>query len=129
MKFKFNLKYLLAFIILFLIELFIALYVRDKIIRPFIGDMLVVILIYAFVRAFISANYKKIAWGVFAFACFVEVCQYFKIVEILGLQNNELAVIVIGTTFTWGDILAYFVGILLVLFYERRFGEGRGNND
>jgi DNA integrity scanning protein DisA with diadenylate cyclase activity len=124
MKFKFNPRYLFVFIILFLIELFIALYVRDKIIRPFVGDMLVVILIYVFVRTFIAADYRKIAFGVFIFACFVEVCQYFKIVEILGLQNNEWAVIVIGTTFTWGDILAYFIGTLVILFYERRFGAG-----
>lgn len=123
MKIKFNPKYLLAFVILFLIELFIALYVRDKIIRPFIGDALVVISIYTFIKIFLAGNHKEIAWGVFAFACFVEVCQYFKIVEILGVQDNEIATIVIGTTFSWGDILAYFIGTLVILWYEYRWGK------
>lgn len=38
--------YLAASIIVFIIELIIALYVHDRIIRPYIGDMLVVVLVY-----------------------------------------------------------------------------------
>ena len=40
--------YLAAFVILFLIEAAIALWVHDRFIRPYIGDVLVVVLVYVF---------------------------------------------------------------------------------
>ncbi|MFT5385169.1 MAG: hypothetical protein ACI81W_002574, partial [Saprospiraceae bacterium] len=36
---------------LFLIEVGIAVFIQDRIIRPYIGDLLVVILIYCFIRS------------------------------------------------------------------------------
>ena len=68
MNFHFDLKYLPLTIIFFLIEIFIALFVDDKIIRPFIGDAIVVVLLYCFVRIFLNMNYLKIAVGVLFFA-------------------------------------------------------------
>jgi len=44
---KKRIKYALATIAIFLIELLIALFVRDRFIRPYVGDMLVVVLIYS----------------------------------------------------------------------------------
>ena len=44
-KFRARCGYLAVGIVVFLIELIIALYVHDHIIRPYIGDMLVVVLI------------------------------------------------------------------------------------
>ncbi|NRX53022.1 putative membrane protein YfcA [Clostridium beijerinckii] len=41
-----NYKYLYIFIVLFLIEVYIGAFIHDNIIRPFIGDVLVVCLIY-----------------------------------------------------------------------------------
>ena len=46
--------YLAASIIVFIIELIIALYVHDRIIRPYIGDMLVVVLVYCFCLLYTS---------------------------------------------------------------------------
>ena len=52
-KYRARWGYLAASIIVFIIELIIALYVHDRIIRPYIGDMLVVVLVYCFVRVFV----------------------------------------------------------------------------
>ncbi|WP_201768006.1 DUF2809 domain-containing protein [Acaryochloris sp. CCMEE 5410] len=41
----------------------------------------------------------------------VEVLQYFKILELLGLGSSSLARTVIGTTFSWEDLVAYRLGI------------------
>jgi hypothetical protein len=115
----FNRNYFLLTILLFVIEVFIALYVNDNFIRPYLGDVLVVILIYCFVKSFLKISVTKAAIGVLLFAFFVETLQYFAIIEILGLQDNQLARTVIGTSFAWEDILAYLVGIVIVIVCEK----------
>ena len=116
---KFNKKYGALALALFLIEVLIALYVKDRIVRPHVGDFLVVILIYCFVRTFYKASYLKVAVGTLLFSYLVEVLQYFKIVEVLGLQTNAVARTVIGTGFDWIDLLTYTAGILTVIWFER----------
>ena len=113
--FTFRVKYFVAFLFLFFIEFFISKYFTDTFIRPFIGDVLVVILIYCFLNAFINFDRKKIAFGVLIFACVIEVLQAFHFVELLGLSNNHIASIVLGSTFDWKDILAYVIGFVICL--------------
>ncbi|MFN3755086.1 DUF2809 domain-containing protein [Flavobacterium sp.] len=115
----FNKTYFLLTIFLFVIEVCIALFVHDNFIRPYFGDVLVVILIYCFVKSFLKASVIKTAIGVLLFAFLVETLQYFAIIEILGLQDNRLARTVIGTSFAWEDILAYIFGIALVIVGEK----------
>ncbi|WP_370524381.1 DUF2809 domain-containing protein [Bacteroides sp. 224] len=107
-----RLFYALCFIALFAIEVLIALHVRDQIIRPYVGDILVVVLVYCFARIFISKPLRLLPLWVFLFACGVEVMQYFQIATLLNLQNNTVARIVIGSTFDWKDIMCYTVGCL-----------------
>ncbi len=115
----FNRKYLLLFILLFFVEVYIALYVHDDIIRPYGGDTLVVILIYFFIRTFFQLPVIKTAVAIFLFACCIEVAQYLNIVDLLHLQNNKIASVVIGTSFAWLDILAYFIGTLAIIFVKQ----------
>ena len=51
-------KYIILTIILLLAEILIALFVHDTIVRPHIGDVFVVILIYCFVRCFIPTGVR-----------------------------------------------------------------------
>ncbi len=118
--FRFNKKYFLFAVILFIIEVLIGMYVTDQFIRPYGGDYLVVILIYYFVRAFIKSSAGTVAIGVLIFSFAVEIAQYFKIVEVIGLKGNRLAEIVIGTGFSWWDMLAYTLGVLTVYLIDRR---------
>lgn len=113
-------RYLRATLFLFLIEVLIALYVHDRIIRPYIGDLIVVILIYCFVKSFLNTPVWPTAIGVLIFSYTIEVLQYFDLVSLLGLQDSELARIVIGRSFAWADLLAYTVGIVILLFFERK---------
>ena len=117
----FNPKYLLLTVLIFAIEVCIALFMTDKIIRPFVGDVLVVGLIYCFFRIFLNFDYRKIAFGVFIFACVIEILQYFDYVKLLGLENNRILSVMMGRTFEWSDFLAYFTGFLLIILLEFLF--------
>ncbi|MFN7115538.1 MAG: DUF2809 domain-containing protein [Saprospiraceae bacterium] len=116
---QFKSLYFITFIILLLSEILIALYLHDGIIRPYIGDFLVVILIYCFVRAFFKVSVVAAAIGVLLFLYMIEILQYFKMVKVLGLQDIKLARIIIGTDFSWLDIMAYTLGIAFVLVIEK----------
>lgn len=118
---KFQYRYFIFAVILFAIEVYIALFVHDEIIRPHIGDLLVVILIYCFLRSFLNLPVLVIAIATLLFSYIVEVLQYFNLVQILELQNSKLARIIIGTSFSWLDILSYTIGIIIVLLIEKIF--------
>ena len=115
-----NRHYLLVTILLFFIEVAIALYIKDSFIRPYFGDFLVVILLYCFLKSFLNLKILTSAIIVFTFSVIIEFLQYLNIIETLGLQNSSLAKTVIGTSFSWLDILTYFLGITFVLFFEKQ---------
>lgn len=119
--FRFSPRFLLYTILFFIIEVLIALYVHDDFIRPYVGDYLVVMLIYCAVRTFIKADTLRIAIGVLLFAYLVEVLQYFRIVDRLGLSGNQLAKTVIGYGFEWLDILAYTLGVITIILADRYY--------
>ena len=119
---QFRFKYLLIFFIFLFIEIFIALFVKDKFIRPYLGDMLVVIVLYFFVKIFTLNKIKFLSIYILLFAILVEFLQYINIVDILNLSNIKFFKILIGTTFDFKDIFCYFLGSipLFVLDYLER---------
>lgn len=117
MKFRFNYKYLISFIIFFIIEILIAVFIHDNFIRPYIGDVLVIILIYMFIKIFVD-KVEKLPIYIFLFAVFVEILQLVKIVELLDLQNNKIISTIIGTTFDVKDLICYFVGSIILIGFE-----------
>ena len=120
MKISWNKRtaYLLATVLIFLLELFIALFVRDNFIRPYVGDMLVVVLIYTFLRIIFPERPRLLPLYVFLFAAGVEALQGMRIVELLGLQDNRFFSVLIGTTFDWKDIVCYGIGCILLGLWE-----------
>lgn len=82
------------------------------------GDFLVVILIYCFLKSFLNIPVLSTAIAVLIFSYCVETLQYFQLVKRLGLEHSKLARIVIGTSFEWIDMLAYTLGIAFVIFIE-----------
>ncbi|RYZ99605.1 MAG: DUF2809 domain-containing protein [Sphingobacteriaceae bacterium] len=118
--FQFRLKYFITGLVIFIIEVIIALFVKDAIIRPHIGDLLVVIMIYCFIRAFFNCTVLQAAAFTLLFSYTIEILQYFKLVELLGLQKSLFARIVIGTHFSWIDMIAYTAGIIIVMLAEKK---------
>lgn len=117
---KKRIYYLVVFVFLLIIEVIIALFVHDKIIRPYMGDVLVVVLLYCFIRVFVPNKFKLMPLFIFIFAALVEGLQYLNLVELLGLQNNSFAKILVGSVFDWRDIACYAIGCILVQIYELR---------
>lgn len=122
--FIFRPKYALLAIALFIIEVLIAIYVHDSFVRPFVGDYLVVFLVYCFVRAFFNMHYLKAAVAVLLFSYLIETLQYFQFVERMGLAKYKILAIALGTSFEWFDILAYTLGFITIILIEYRRGEG-----
>ncbi|PMI37487.1 hypothetical protein BCT30_16515 [Enterovibrio norvegicus] len=98
----------------------IALFVKDSFVRPFLGDELVVVWMYAFLAAFLLVRPLMLSLFVLVFAYCVEIGQYFRLVEVVGLQNNKLASIVIGSTFDWLDLLAYTLGWGVIWVFQKQ---------
>lgn len=117
---RFHKKYFFVTVILFLVEVVIAIYFHDRFIRPYVGDFLVVILLYYFFKTFLHTSVLFIAIPVLLFACLIEAAQYFHLLGLLGFQNNPVLRTVFGSSFEWSDLLAYTLGITLVLIIERR---------
>lgn len=117
-KRKNRIKYAVACIILLILEVLIARYVQDRFVRPYLGDVLVVIVLYTAIRAVIPDKIALLPLYLFIFAAGVEFLQYFKLLQMLGLQKNTFFRIVLGSTFDWKDILCYGVGCVLLGVYE-----------
>ena len=59
--------YIISFLVIFCIEVLIALYVCDNFVRPYIGDVLVVVLVYSFVRIFLPTGIPRMPFYVFLY--------------------------------------------------------------
>lgn len=118
--FQFNKRYFLLTLLLFIVEVLIAMYVHDPIVRPYIGDVLVVILLYCFVRSFLRTPVVPTAIAVLLFSFLIETLQYFQIGHRLGLEHSQVAMTIIGSSFEWIDLIAYTAGFAIVLFIETK---------
>ena len=113
-----RIKYTIAFVLLLFVEVLIALYIHDDFVRPYVGDMLVVIVLYCFVRIFIPYRCSLLPLYLFIFATGIEILQYFRLVQVLGLENNTFLRILIGSVFDIKDIGCYGVGGFLLGIFE-----------
>ena len=104
--------FLCAFFVLLAIEVLIALFVRDAFIRPYGGDILVTILLCCFVRVFFPNKIKLLPLWVFLFSVAVEIGQYLNMVDLIGLGHIPFFRILLGTSFSFWDILCYGAGCL-----------------
>jgi len=96
---------------LFIVEVVIALYVHDGLIRPSGGDVLAALLVYVAFRVVIRrASSLRLALAAFSVGACVEIFQGLQLPERLGLTHYAVLRVVVGTTFQWGDLLAYAMG-------------------
>lgn len=84
----FKSKYAVLFLTLFVLEIYIALYSSDGWVRGFLGDIIVVILLYSLLRLFTAyESALSIAKLSFLIACMAEILQAFEIGKRLGLTG------------------------------------------
>jgi hypothetical protein len=119
MKLRFEKRYFISASALLALEVLIALYLHDKIIRPYVGDVLAPVFLYCLVRSIFVASPKRAAAWVLAISFLLEFLQYIHFLEILGWQHIRWVRIVLGNHFEWADLLAYTGGVALVLWAEQ----------
>lgn len=100
-------------ILLLTVEVFIGMYATGWV-RNYLGDVLVVILLYALVR--LVSPEKPAKWyilptGILVFAFIVEFLQLWGFCDRFGITNRLLRII-IGTGFSTVDLVSYTIGIL-----------------
>lgn len=108
-------RHLLLAIAIFLAEVLIATQLSHVAwIRAYLGDVLVVVLLYAAIRAMLRLNDHAVLLGVFVLACAMEVAQYVHLAERLGYARGDVMYTLIGNTFSWADIGCYAAGCVVV---------------
>jgi hypothetical protein len=119
-------RYLIIALVIFVLEVLVATtFAAVPFIRGSISDILVVALIYYLILAFVRVHEVALALGVLLFAYAVEVGQYFRIADVLGFERGSLMSILIGTTFSWEDLLMYLLGCVLALLSHRYLSQRR----
>lgn len=110
--------YLIAALILFTIEVLIALFVRDTFIRPYIGDVLAVALVYTALRAATPLKLIPALALTLAIAFTIEIAQALNFLDAVGLRDNTIARTILGGVFDWSDLIAYTAGAILIAAIE-----------
>lgn len=111
--------YAVAAVLLFTVEVLIALFVNDAFVRPYLGDVLAVILVFAAIRAVFAVGPWIAAAVALSFAMVIEFGQLIGILHILGLAHHQWLRVVLGTGFDVKDLLAYAAGALIAVGADR----------
>ncbi|PQJ79252.1 DUF2809 domain-containing protein [Polaribacter porphyrae] len=115
---KFNKTYFVIAIVLFLIEIGIAKYTTGFI-RHTIGDYLCVMLLYAIIKSFVKISVIKTAILVLLIAYVVEFLQLSNLKNFYPDKYANTLKLVLGTSFSMGDLVAYTLGIATVILIEK----------
>lgn len=99
-----------AFALLLAAEVSIALFVRDAFVRPYLGDVLAIVLLCCFGRGVLGIRGKWLVPAVTALGALAECLQYFHLADRLGLPKGSVLRILLGSTFDWADLLCYLAG-------------------
>ena len=108
-----RLIYLIASVVLLIIEILIGIYAHGWI-RNYLGDVLVVILLYTLFRTVLPEWPEKwyiLPTAILVFAFSVELLQLWGFCDRFGITNRLLRII-IGTGFSLADLLCYAVGLV-----------------
>ncbi len=115
---KFN--YLCISILLLITEILIAIFAKDEFIRPILGDYLAALFVFYILATFLKISETKTALLALSICYFIEGLQFMHILEVFDLEKYSILKIIVGTSFSWTDMLAYTLGIITVLLIHNR---------
>lgn len=118
MNHKFHPYFFAIFCTLLLIEIAIALFLKTGFIRHTVGDFLVVMLLYCFVKSFFNLKIIYTAFLVLFIASGIECLQLFNVLDYLDLRANTLIRVILGTTFSIEDLVAYTLGSICIAIID-----------
>ena len=113
--------YAVLFVVILIVEILIALFVKDRFIRPYGGDFLVTVLLCCLLRIFDPQKHRLLPFWVFVFSAAIEIAQYFDVISLIGLDHIRFFRVLIGTSFSWIDLLCYAAGCAVFFMAEKFF--------
>ena len=119
MKVSFNKRYFTPFLLVLVAEIAIAIFFFHRFVRGFLGDVLVIPLLYYLLRAVSSIRHRPALFTVILFAFLIEGLQLLDLKKIIPTETPIL-LIAIGSTFDWLDLLAYCLGGFIVFVIENQ---------
>ncbi len=82
-------------------------------VRYTVGDIVIAAFIFWVIRAVAGLGVLRSAMVAIVITYGVELAQAARMLERLSIPRNRLTELVFGTTFTWGDLVAYTIGIAI----------------
>ncbi len=119
---KIRLPYIILTIMLLTVEVLIGAFVHDDFVRPFVGDMLVAVLLCTMGRV-VFLKWRWLPLAVLLLATVVELSQLLELDRLLGIKGTVLGT-ALGSTFDVADLICYTVGCGMFFVCEigiRRF--------
>lgn len=101
--------YALSALVLLLVEIVIGAFVHDAFLRPYGGDILVIMLLAALYRTVFPEKPRHIGLYMIGAGVLAELLQAFDFCGRMGLSGTVFAVL-LGTSFSWIDLLCYLAG-------------------
>ena len=106
--------YFLLFLLLLGVEIAIASYLKMGFIRAYLGDFLVVILLYCLLMSTLKPSVKTGLVLTLAIAFAIELLQLVDLIRFFSQEYKQLATLILGSQFSWLDLLMYMLGIACV---------------
>ena len=110
--------YFLIFLFLLLLEIAIATYLKTGFIRANLGDLLVVIVLYCLLMSTLKPSVKTGLVLTLPNAPTIELLQLIDLTRFFPQEYKQLATLVLGSHFSWLDLLMYVLGIVCVWITE-----------
>lgn len=114
---------------IFLIEVAIALFWRDGFVRPYLGDVLAVALVYLVLRTISRLTPMGAAGVALSVSIAIELGQLLHVLDAVGLGANRLARVVLGGVFDPRDIACYLIGALVAFGMDKAVLKGSSAGD
>lgn len=100
--------------------LIVKLFNDNQVIRGFIGDIIVILLIYFLIKSFHDFHAIKLAVFTLVIAYITEFLQYLELATFFGLEHNTMVRLILGSVFDPYDLMAYTIGAILVYIIDTK---------
>ncbi len=108
----------LSLFLFILCVLIVILFSSNPFIRGFLGDAVIVMLLYSSAKSVRDFDSIWLCVGIIIFAYLIEISQYFKIITLLGFEENLFTRIIFGSVFDPLDLLAYTIGGIMIYILD-----------
>lgn len=106
---------------IFVVEISIALGMGGPFVRGSVGDLLVIVLLYAALRAVTNLGMLPCALVATALGFCAEGLQYFHVADLLRLPQGGVLYTLLGNTFSGLDLLMYVLGGAFAFILDKWF--------